>query len=207
MPQYDPRIDAYIEKAADFAKPILTHLRELVHTACPDVEETWKWSFPHFMYKGAILCSMAAFKEHAVFGFWKASLMADTDEVLTLKDRESMGHLGKLQTLKDLPKDTVLKKYIKAAMKLNEDGVKLPPKSKPTEKEKKELAVPDYLTKELKKNKAAAKVFNAFSYSNKKEYVEWFEEAKTDETRNKRLVQAVEWMAEGKSRHWKYKNC
>jgi uncharacterized protein YdeI (YjbR/CyaY-like superfamily) len=150
---------------------------------------------------------MAAFKEHAVFGFWKASLMTDTDNVLTIKDRESMGHLGKLQSLKDLPKDTVLKKYIKAAMKLNEDGIKLPPKSKPTEKEKKELKVPDYFTKELKKNKSAATVFNDFSYSNRKEYIEWFEEAKTDETRAKRIAQALEWIAEGKSRHWKYKNC
>ena len=207
MPQYDPRVDAYIDKAADFAKPILTHLRDLVHATCPDVEETWKWSFPIFMYRGAIMCNMAAFKEHAVFGFWKASLMTDTDNVLTIKDRESMGHLGKLQSLKDLPKDTVLKKYIKAAMKLNEDGIKLPPKSKPTEKEKKELKVPDYFTKELKKNKSAATVFNDFSYSNRKEYIEWFEEAKTDETRAKRIAQALEWIAEGKSRHWKYKNC
>ena len=207
MPQYDPRIDAYIDKAAEFAKPILTHLRDLVHATCPDVEETWKWSFPIFMYRGAIMCNMAAFKEHAVFGFWKASLMADTDNVLTIKDRESMGHLGKLQSVRDLPKDTVLKKYIKAAMKLNEDGIKLPPKSKPTEKEKKELKMPDYFTKELKKNKSAAKVFSDFSYSNKKEYIEWFEEAKTDETRTKRITQALEWIAEGKSRNWKYKNC
>ena len=207
MGKRDPRIDAYIEKIADFAKPIMTHLRELVHTTCPDVEETWKWSFPHFMYKSAILCSMAAFKEHCVFGFWKASLLEDKDMILTIKDRESMGHLGKIESIKDLPKDAVLKKYIKAAMKLNEEGVKLPARTKATEEQKNELAIPDYFTKELKKNKKAEKIFNDFRYSHKKEYVEWFEEAKTEATRNKRIAQAMEWIEEGKSRNWKYTNC
>ncbi len=207
MPQFDPRVDAYIEKSADFAKPILLHLRELVHAACPEVEETWKWSFPVFVYKGAIMCNMAAFKEHAVFGFWKAALLSDVDNILTVTDRQSMGHLGKLQSVKDLPKNTVLKKYIKAAMKLNEDGIKVPAKPKPAAGEKKEVIVPAYFISELKKNKDAAKVFKAFSYSNKREYIEWFEDAKTEETRNKRMAQALEWIAEGKSRHWKYKNC
>jgi uncharacterized protein YdeI (YjbR/CyaY-like superfamily) len=207
MGKKDARIDAYIAKVADFAKPIMTHLRDVIHAACPDVEETWKWSFPHFMYKGAILCSMAAFKEHCAFGFWKASLMQDTDKVLEIKDREAMGHLGRITSLKDLPKDAVLKKYIKAAMKLNEEGVKLPPKAKASEKEKKELKTPEYFIKALKKNKKAEKVFNEFSYTNKKEYIMWFEEAKTDATREKRVEQAVEWIAEGKVRNWKYLNC
>ena len=204
MGKKDDRVDAYITKAADFAKPILIHFRELVHTACPDVEETWKWSFPCFMYKGAMLCSMAAFKEHCSVGFWKASLLNDTDGIFSLADKAGMGHLGKIQSLKDLPKDAILKKYLKAAMKLNEEGVKLPPRAKPTEKEKSALVVPDYFTKELKKHKKAEKIFNDFSYSHKKEYVMWFEEAKTDATRNKRIVQAIEWIAEGKSRNWKY---
>ena len=207
MAHHDPRVDAYIEKSADFAKPILEHLRELIHTACPDVEEAWKWSFPCFIYHGAIMCNMAAFKEHASFGFWKASIMDDTDKILNVGEgKDGMGHLNKLYSLKDLPKDAVLKKYIKAAMKLNEAGVKIT-RPKPTEKDKKELKTPDYLTKELKKNKQAEKVFNDFSYSNKKEYIDWFEEAKTDATRDKRLAQAIEWIAEGKSRNWKYKNC
>ena len=207
MAQHDPRVDAYIEKSADFAKPILVHLRELIHTACPDVEETWKWSFPCFMYHGAMLCNMAAFKQHCAFGFWKASIMSDPDQILNLREeKDGMGHLNKLYSLKDLPKDAVLKKYIKAAMKLNEDGVKVA-RPKPTAKDKNELKTPDYLQKELKKNKQAEKVFNDFSYSNRKEYIEWFEEAKTDATREKRLAQAIEWIAEGKSRHWKYKNC
>ena len=207
MGKYDPRVDAYIEKSADFAKPILEHLRELVHTACPDVEETWKWSFPNFMYHGGVLCSMAAFKQHCSFGFWKASIIDDTDKILNVGEgKEGMGHLNKLYTLKDLPKDTILKKYIKAAMKLNDAGVKVA-RPKPPEKEKKELLTPAHLINELKKNKQAEKVFNDFSYSNKKEYIEWFEEAKTDATRDKRLQQALEWIVEGKSRHWKYKNC
>lgn len=207
MGKRDARIDAYIAKSAGFAKPILTHLRELIHTACPAVEETWKWSFPHFMYEGEILCSMASFKEHCAFGFWKAALMQDTDKVLEVKDRAAMGNMGKITSLKDLPKDSVLKKYVKVAMKLNETGAKLPPKSKASEKEKQEWKTPDYFAKELKKNKKAEKVYNEFTYGKKKEYIEWFEEAKTDATKNKRIAQAMEWIAEGKTRHWKYANC
>lgn len=205
MGKKDERIDAYIVKAADFAKPVLTHLRDLVHSACPDVEETWKWSFPHFMYKGQVLCSMAGFKEHCAFSFWKAALLADEDKVLSVTEREGMGHLGKITSLKDLPKDAILKKYIKAAMKLNEDGVKLPPRSKVSEQEKKELEAPDYFTAELKKNKKAQKTLDAFSYSHRKEYLQWITEAKTEVTRNKRMAEAIQWMEEGKSRNWKYK--
>lgn len=206
MNNFDPRIDAYIDKAADFAKPVLSHLREVIHAACPDVEETWKWSFPNFMYNGEILCNMAAFKQHCAFGFWKAALMQDTDGILEVADRAAMGHLGKIQSVKDLPKDAVLKKYIKAAMKLNEQGIK-PGRKKPTEKEKQQLETPDYMQKALKKNKQAEKVFDTFSYSKKKEYIQWLEEAKTEATRSKRLEQAVEWIAEGKGRNWKYEKC
>ncbi len=207
MGKKDARIDAYIIKSADFAKPILTHLRELIHTACPDVEETWKWSFPHFMYKGAILCSMASFKEHCAFGFWKAALIEDIDNVLEVQERAAMGNLGKIAALKDLPKDNVLKKYIKAAMKLNDAGVKLPSRSKPTAKGIEQIKTPSYFIKELKKNKTAEKVFNEFTPGKKKEYIEWFEDAKTDITRNKRMAQAIEWIAEGKTRNWKYQKC
>ncbi|MES2702694.1 MAG: DUF1801 domain-containing protein [Bacteroidota bacterium] len=207
MPTTDPRIDAHIAKAADFAKPILNHLRKLVHDTCPDVEETWKWSFPIFMYHGQILANMAAFKEHCAFGFWKAALLTDVDDVLQVKDRDAMGHLGRITSLKDLPKDAVLKKYIKAAMKLNETGAKLPPKKKATPREKEQLETPADFAKELKKNKTAEKIFNEFRYSHKKEYVEWFDEAKTDATRAKRIAQAIEWITEGKSRNWKYINC
>src|SRR5882757_4621825 len=109
MSNLDARIDAYIDKAADFAKPILNHIREVVHAACPDVEETWKWSFPVFMYQGAILCNMAGFKNHCAFGFWKASIMPDPDNILSVVDKKAMGHLDKITSIKDLPKDSILK--------------------------------------------------------------------------------------------------
>jgi uncharacterized protein YdeI (YjbR/CyaY-like superfamily) len=199
----DPRVDAYIEKSADFAKPILLHLRELVHTACPEVEETMKWSFPHFDYKG-VLCSMASFKAHCAFGFWKGELLSET--MGDNQSREAMGHLGRISGLSDLPKDRQMIKYIKEAVKLNDAGVKAPNRSKP-KSEKKELVVPDYFMAALKKNKKALATFNGFTYSSRKEYVEWVTEAKTEATREKRLAQAVEWMAEGKVRHWKYQDC
>jgi uncharacterized protein YdeI (YjbR/CyaY-like superfamily) len=207
MATKDPRVDAYLEKVAPFAREVLTHLRELVHATCPEIEETWKWSFPVFMYKGAILCNMAGFKEHCAFGFWKAALMENDEKVLSVKDREGMGHLGKITSLKDLPKDATLKKYIKAAMKLNEDGVKLPARKKASEADKKQLPVPGYLTETLAAHPKAKAAFEAFSYSHKKEYIEWITEAKTETTRNKRMATMMEWLTEGKSRNWKYENC
>jgi uncharacterized protein YdeI (YjbR/CyaY-like superfamily) len=194
-------IDAYIAKSADFAKPILNHLRELVHKTCPDAEEKMKWSFPHFDYKGEMLCSMAAFKQHCSFGFWKASLMKDPVLVEMAKSEVAMGHLGKITSLKDLPPDKKIIAWIKEAMKLNDEGRKVV-KTKPVVK--KELEVPDYFSKTVKENKKAWTTFEAFSPSAKKDYVEWVTEAKTEETRNKRLTQAIEWMAEGKKRNWKY---
>lgn len=200
MPELDPRIDAYIEKSADFAQPILVHLRKLVHKACPDVVETWKWSFPHFDYKG-VLCSMAAFKQHCAFGFWKQSLL-ESDAIP--KDKTAMGTFGRIASLKDLPSDKVMIGLIHQAMELNEKGIKTPQK-KPSEK--KELIVPDDLTKALSRNKAAKAQFEKFSYSHKKEYVEWINEAKTEPTRLKRLATTIEWLSEGKSRNWKYEKC
>ncbi len=201
MGKKDQRVDAYIAKSQDFAKPILEHLRELVHKGQPDIEETIKWGFPHFQYKG-IVCSMAAFKQHCAVVFWKAAIMSDPILVKNAEAESSMGHLGKITSLKDLPKDKILLSYIKEAVKLNEEDVKLPSKPKP--KEKKEIVVPDYFTNALKKNKKANEVFNNFAYSHKKEYVEWITEAKTEDTRNKRIATAVEWIAEGKGRNWKY---
>ena len=203
MPTYVPRIDAYIDKSASFAQPILTHLRDLVHQACPDVEETMKWSMPHFDYKG-VMCSMASFKQHCSFSFWKAFLLNDPKGYI--KERaaqggEGMGHLGRITSLKDLPPDKVLIDLIKQAKRLNDEGVKLPSKEK---KAPKELATPDYFLNELKKNKSALAVFENFSPSQKKEYVQWITEAKSEDTRNKRMATALEWIAEGKKRNWKY---
>ncbi|HEV8081074.1 MAG TPA: YdeI/OmpD-associated family protein [Chitinophagaceae bacterium] len=199
MGKKDSRIDLYITKAKPFAQPILNHLRDLVHKGCPDIEETVKWGMPSFDYKGPF-CSMAAFKEHAAFGFWKASLMKDAEK---LKDNQqsAMGHAGKIKSLKDLPSDKTLISWIKEAAKLNDDGIKLPPRKK---SENKDLIIPDYFTKALSKNKKALQAFEKFPPSHKKEYVQWITEAKTEDTRNRRMETALEWIAEGKGRNWKY---
>jgi uncharacterized protein YdeI (YjbR/CyaY-like superfamily) len=198
----DKKIDAYIAKSADFAKPILNHIRELVHKACPAVEEKMKWSMPFFDYKGEMLCHMASFKQHAVMGFWKASLMKDSILIENAKSETAMGHLGRITSLKELPPDKKITAWIKEAMQLTDKGIKLPAKAKPANR--KELIVPDYFTKALAENKKAKQVFEDFAYSHKKEYVMWIAEAKTEETRNKRIATALEMMAEGKSRLWKY---
>jgi len=198
----DLRTDAYIAKSADFAKPILQHLRRLVHKACPEVEETFKWSFPCFMHKG-MLCSMAAFKQHCSFGFWKSELVLGTDAA---RSQEAMGHFGRITSLADLPRDEVLLGYIKKAVQLNEAGTKLPRK-KITPKAERVVTVPPAFKAALKVNKKAHAAFAGFSYSHKKEYIEWITEAKRDETRKKRLATAVEWIANGKSRNWKYERC
>jgi uncharacterized protein YdeI (YjbR/CyaY-like superfamily) len=205
MAKKDPRIDAYIEKSADFAKPVLKHFRSLVHKTCPDVEEKIKWGFPHFDYHGGPMAHMASFKNHCAVGFWKASLMKNADALVEkAKNEEAMGHLGRITSLKNLPDDRTLAGYIKQGMRLNEEGIKLSSnKAKPGAK--KELEVPDYFLKALKKNKTAKKTFDDFTYSHKKEYVEWISEAKTEPTRDKRVETSVEWLSEGKSRHWKYK--
>ena len=195
-------IDNYIAKSASFAKPILNHIRQLVHKACPAVEEKMKWSFPHFDYKGEMMCSMAAFKQHAVFGFWKAALMKDPVLVENARSEVAMGHVGRLTSVKDLPADKKMLGWIKEAMQLTDKGIKLPAKAKAADK--KELVVPDYFEKALTKNKKAKLVFENFAWSHKKEYLEWITGAKTEETRNKRMATALAWLAEGKSRNWKY---
>lgn len=202
MPSYNKAVDAYIAKAADFAKPILNHLRELVHTTCPDAEEKIKWGMPHFDYKNEMMCGMAAFKQHCAFGFWKASIMKDPVLRETAKSEVAMGHFGKITSLKDLPPDKKIIAWIKEAMVLNENGIKLPKKEKTVET--KEVEMPDYFSKALGKNKNAKKVFDAFAPGKRKEYILWITEAKTEDTRNKRMQTAIEWIAEGKSRNWKY---
>jgi uncharacterized protein YdeI (YjbR/CyaY-like superfamily) len=193
----DPRVDAYIEKAGDFARPILSHLRETVHEACPHVEETMKWNSPHFMYSG-MLCGMAAFKQHCAFGFWKGSLVLGDDG----KSMEAMGSFGRITTLADLPPKTKLRGYIKKAMALNEQGVTARPAKRP--RPRAALPVPDYFTAALRKNKRALETFEGLSPSHRREYVEWVTEAKGEATRQRRLATAIEWLAEGKSRNWKY---
>jgi len=195
------QVDQYIINSAEFAIPILDHLRNLVHKADARIEEKIKWGMPFFDYKGTI-CHMASFKHHCAFGFWKGSLM--NDEYRIFKERsEAMGLLGKITSFEDLPSDEILIAYIQQAIQLNEDNVKLPPKPKSTEK--KELIIPEYFMEALSEAPEALAVFQNFSPSNKKDYILWLEEAKTEATRIKRLETTLEWLAEGKTRMWKYK--
>ena len=196
----DPRVDAYIAKQADFAQPILKHLRETVHSACPGVEETLKWSMPSFLYKGKILAGMAAFKAHATFGFWRSS------EVLgeTGAERDAMGQFGRLTSLDDLPSPDQLMALVRKAMAAIDSGPAAP---KPKKAPKPELPTPDDLRAALDSNAKAAATFEGFPPSCRREYVEWVTEAKRPETRAKRVAQTIEWLAEGKRRNWKYENC
>ena len=198
MPKRDPRVDAYIDNAADFARPILEHLRKLVHRNCPDVEETLKWRMPTFMYHG-ILCGMAAFKQHCAFGFWKHKLVVGVE-----RDDSAFGQFGCIRQVEDLPSPKQLAAYIRKAMSLNESGVAVPraraaPRPAP--------AVPADLAAALKKNRKARAAYAAFTPSMQREYVDWITEAKRDETRAKRLATALEWIAQGKQRNWKYMSC
>ena len=190
----DPRVDAYIARSADFAKPILERLRESVHSAVPQAEETLKWGAPYFEYKGP-LCGMAAFKRHCAFVFWKDTLVVENPS------DEAMGQLGRIESLDDLPPKKTLNAWLKKAVKLNEKGVKAPRSVRPP---KPAVEVPADLKSALAKNPGARAAFGGFSPSHRREYVEWIEEAKREETRKKRLTQAIEWMAEGRSRNWKY---
>jgi len=198
--QKDPRVDAYIKDAGNFAQPILHHLRNLVHAACPKVEETIKWGFPNFEYKG-LLCNMAAFKQHCAFGFWKTKLMKDAKDMMG-QNAYGMGHLGKIKSLSDLPPGKKIKQWVCEAMKLNDDDVKLPERK--SRKPATPLEIPPMLRKALFINKAAAARFSNFSVSQRKEYIEWINEAKTEETLQKRIATTIEWVSQGKTRNWKY---
>jgi uncharacterized protein YdeI (YjbR/CyaY-like superfamily) len=197
MANHDPRIDAYIAKSAEFARPLLEHLRERVHAACPEVEEGLKWSMPFFSYKGAPMCMMASFKQHCSFGFWLSK------EVTGGSNEDGMGQFGKLATLQDLPPDKQLATYLKKAMALNEAGVK---KARPKTIAKPAPLLPDDLADLLaqKQHAAARKCYEGFSPSAQREYVDWIEQAKTAATRQKRLTTTLEWLADGKPRNWKY---
>ena len=198
MSSQDRRVDAYIARSADFARPILAEIRTRVHAACPQVEETIKWGMPSFVHAGGILCQMAAFKRHVSFGYWKHAL------VMGEAERDGMGSYGKMASAADLPPNATMQADLGKAMRLNEEGVK-PERRKAAAKPPPET--PSDLATALLKNKAAKATFDAFPPGCKREYIEWIVEARRDETRAKRLAQAVEWMAEGKRRNWKYERC
>ena len=203
MSSKDPAVDAYIARAQPFARPILKHIRRVVHRGCPDVQEEMKWSVPHFSYKG-MFCGMAAFKTHCTFGFWKQSLLRAHG--LPARDEEAMGQFGRITSLKGLPSDATLVQLVRFAKKLNDDGVK-PPKRNVTPVKDRIVTVPPVFMKAIRANKKALATFATFSYSKKKDYVDWVVEAKTDVTRDRRVATSVEWMAQGKARNWKYESC
>jgi uncharacterized protein YdeI (YjbR/CyaY-like superfamily) len=194
MPTKDPRVDAYIKKARPFARPILARLRKIVHKGCPDCVESIKWQSPFFDYKGPV-CFMSAFKQHAAFGFWKGKLL------FSGKYKGAMGHFGRITLLEDLPSETKLIGYVRKAAELNERGVK---KSRPRVKPNRKLVVPNSLKSALMKNAKARRTFEDFSYSHKKEYVDWISDAKRDQTRKRRLKMAIQWLSQGKPQNWKY---
>ncbi len=197
MASKHPAVDAYIQNAQPFAQPILKHIRAVVHEGCPDVEEKMKWSFPHFDYKG-MLCSMAAFKQHATFGFWKHKLL---EAYLPAADKTAMGQLGRIASIDDLPGQAALVRLVRAAAKLNDEGIKAAPRPRA---KRPAPRTPPALMSALRKNPKALAAFKAFSPSHKREYVEWVIEAKQDATRARRIATAVAWMAEGKSQNWRY---
>jgi uncharacterized protein YdeI (YjbR/CyaY-like superfamily) len=195
MASHDPAVDAYIAKSADFARPILEHIRHIIHAACPEVEESIKWRCPHFLHQGKLMCSMAAFKQHCSLHFWHGK------EVVGETDAEGMGQFGKITSIKELPNKKELVAYVRKAAALRESGVM---KTRPTGATKPAPELPADFAALLKKHAAAGKHYQAFSPSARREYVDWINEAKTDATRQKRMTTALEWLAEGKHRNWKY---
>jgi uncharacterized protein YdeI (YjbR/CyaY-like superfamily) len=195
MGKKDRRIDAYIGRAAPFARPILKQLRKLVHVGCPDAQETIKWGMPFFLHSG-ILCGMAAFKNHCAFHFRKGDRIFGDRK---MPDR-AMGQFGRITSLHDLPDDKTLIGYVRKAARLNEAESPAPKRSE----KKRKLVLPFDLNSTLEKNPKAKRAFGDFSYTQKKEYVEWITGAKRAETRERRLKTAIQWIAQGKPRNWKY---
>jgi uncharacterized protein YdeI (YjbR/CyaY-like superfamily) len=196
----DPRVDAYIAKSGDFAKPILTHFRAIVDEACPDATETIKWGTPSWEYSGSALCSMAAFKQHCSYGFWRANLLTLNGKPLGFG---ADGQLSHITALNELPSRSTLVKLVTQAGKMNAGNVKSSVMSGPRTA-RKPLPVPDDLERALAGHKQARAAFESLPPSHQREYVEWITQAKRDETRARRLATALEWLAEGKPRNWKY---
>jgi hypothetical protein len=202
MSKRDPRVDAYIAKSADFAKPILRHFRDIVDDACPGAEETIRWSTPSWQYAGTLLCSMAAFKQHCTYNFWKAPLLVFRGKPVGFGKDAQFGHIT---SLSDLPPRNALVKLVKQAAKLNADGVKESVMSAAgPRRARKPLPSPADLTKALAANKKARETFESFPPSHQREYIEWITEAKRKETRAQRLATTLEWLEQGKPRNWKY---
>jgi len=199
MPTTDPRIDAYIAKAAPFAQPILTHLRALVHRALPEAEETIKWGMPHFVVRGKNVSGFAAFKAHCAF-------VIHGDGRQGSAEGDGMGGYGKIASLDDLPPEGELEAKVReAAERVAAIGTALKPKAKKPPKA--EIPMPDDFAAALAAVPQAEATLAGFAPGQRRDYLEWITAAKQAATREKRIAQAVEWLAEGKKRNWKYENC
>lgn len=202
MGRKDPRVDAYITKSAEFARPILRRLRDAVHRGCPEVTEELKWSSPFFVHHG-ILCMMAAFKAHCTFGFWKHAVLKKRMKELGARGAGELDRFVRLASASELPDDRILMQWVKEAAILNESGL-VPRRKAPAKNKDRTLDIPPYFLQAVRANPKARAAFESGSYTFRKEYVLWVTEAKSDETRERRLRTAVEWMAQGKGRNWKY---
>ncbi|MEP6563824.1 MAG: DUF1801 domain-containing protein [Mesorhizobium sp.] len=200
-PNHNPKVDAYAGQAEDFARPILAHLRGLIHATCPEVVEEIKWGIPHFDYRGEMMCIFAAYNNHCSFSFWKDSLMADARLRRNAELAAAKRFMGNLTSLADLPADAELTAWIKEAMSLNDRGVKLPPRKS---KDPKEVEIPAAFAAALAAKPEIKAIFDSKSASFQKEYNIWIGEAKTDGTRVKRIEESLSWIIEGKGRFWKY---
>ncbi|MFM1947563.1 MAG: hypothetical protein RL207_1846 [Bacteroidota bacterium] len=198
----DSRVDAFIEKSADFARPILQEMRSIIQEAHPELEETWKWSFPNYTFNGKIICSFSAFKNHCSFGFWLGAQMSDPHHILEQVGKTAMGSLGKITTVSQLPERELLITYILHAIELSEKGVTVQKKSQAIDKpEQTSLDFPEFFLNAQKEGAS----FDRLSPSQRKEYVTWIFDSKTSETKNKRTKIMLENLRDGKSLHWKYK--
>ena len=205
MGKREARVNAYIAGAAAFARPILTQLREVVHEGCPDVVEEIKWGHPHFTYKG-LFCGMAAFKQHCAFGFWKKPVLPARVKALQKGAAGGMGQFGRIASRTDLPARGSMLALVKEAAALNDAGLKTPAR-KGRRTAQRALQVPDDFIAAVRGNRKALQTFEAASYSFRKEYLTWVTEAKTSETRLRRIKTSVAQMAEGKGKNWKYERC
>ncbi|MGY3266917.1 YdeI/OmpD-associated family protein [Lysobacter sp. HA35] len=195
MTTRDPRVDTYIENAAPFARPLLERLRRDMHAACAELDESIRWARPVFMHKGRLIAGMAAFKQHASFGYWRGG------EVVGEPRNDGMGQFGQLRSLDDLPSSADIAEQVRRAIALVETDVPKPTRARTP---RPALEMPDVMRDALDAHPVARRHFDAFSPSQRRDYIEWIVEAKRDDTRARRLAQAIEWLAEGKPRHWKH---
>ena len=195
----DPRIDAYIAKAQPFARPILEKVRNRVHAVVPDVEEAIKWSMPAYTLGGKIVLITAAFKAHTALNFWRGQELRGE-----AANANAMGQFGKIGSVDELPPDAELDRLISEVAELAK-AAPAPRKAKHDPKPAPGLH-PEFAAALAKAPKAKA-ALDGFPPSAQRDYFEWISEARQDATRQKRIATAVEWLGEGKRRHWKYQNC